>query len=331
MIIKPKYKKIFLIIASFLVISIIIIMASAPKSPETQYLEKKDQLPQGLSKDLPFETDNKLQPEIPNELPSYSFSFKTISEEQAQKISQNIGLNTRPTKISDITDGLKLLWSDTKNTLIVTPKNGHLTYHNNNPPSEDSSKLTEDQLKDVAKQFLVQKFDINSNDIIFSTIHHLRPSASGDGGYTETTVNNSTLLQINFTYQNVAYPIFTNSPLHQIIFVQLDPRGSILRADANLINPVNIQENTVPLKNFNEIQRSLDEARLINVENDYISISDIKKEDITNIKIQKVETGYLYNNQLSNLNLFPIFLLSGELTIKNSPANYARLFLDAAK
>jgi len=292
------------------------------------------QIPEYIKGELPIQlaesTVKNLR--IPNELPIYSYNPKVITEEGALSIAQKLGFIGEPLRAPDVLEGTKLVWSDENASLWVTPAKSFISYYlNSHVETSSSILLPESQLLTTAQNFLYEKFGLDSIQITPTNINYLIEAENPETGLVNTTKEKANIYQFNFTYKDVGLPIMTNIPSRQIIFVYLLPEGTIIKSEAYIIENLQASPQKYAVKNSSDLVNSLNQARLLETENDYISLNDLQTEQIQNIDVQNFTLAYLLNTLLTESSLKPVFELSGNIRITGSSANFARLLLPAFK
>ncbi len=282
---------------------------------------------------LPIEiVDEEINFQTSENAPLINISLKSISQDYGQSVATSLDFDTTPLTIDDVKDGKKIVWYTKDRHLWVTPKKSHLKYGINGVPLQiNNLNLNDKDLSVIAVNFLSIKFLINRDKLQITSIEPLKRADNAEGGFIPTTKDQAILYQVNLTYKDAGYTILTTIPSFPILYVQILPNGEIFKAEANLFEEISKSSTEYELKNIEEIKSSLYEVKLISLENDYISVNDLKSDDITDLDISSIELGYYYNDKEVNTLLQPIFLLKGNVKIKNSVANLAKLYLPALK
>lgn len=297
--------------------------------PQTK--QESIKFPKDSKSDLPVKVDKKLELQTPENLPTISVVFGEITKNKSTKIAKELGFNENMNELKDITEGTKYLWSNNEYYLWITPKKSYLNYAMNQFPKNINDKhLTEGAVKEKALDFMVNKFDLDENSIEVVSVSHYKVSHYSEG-FSKTTKNDSQLFHVDITYKEINFPVLTSIPKFQILYVEILPDGEVYKASAYLLNEFKQSNESYRVKNLDDIKSSLEEAHLISVENDYIHLIDIKPTDVKKVDIQDIKVGYFFDDISINTTLQPVFLLEGEVEIKNSTADWAKLYMPALK
>jgi hypothetical protein len=335
---KPSRKIIILILAFFFLSGVFLFVAltqergqiiQTPTQTPTQEIVKPV-FPEYSKGYLPVSLPGKLELQTPENLPLITVNLEEINKERAKTIAKNLNFTTNEIEINDFLDGTKYAWANTRNYFWVTPKKSHLKYGMNKfQDNNNTTQLSDQYFENKALDFATNMFGFDEEILEISSIIYLKQSPVSEGGFIETTRDQVQLFHVNLTYKNIGYPILTNIPLFQIFFVEILPNGEIFRAEAYVFKNINTSEKKYRVKTLTEIKNSLNEARLLSLENDYINLNDVKQGDIRNIDIRRIDIGYYFNNEIVSLTLQPVFLLEGSVVVKNSTADVAKLYIHA--
>lgn len=327
-------KKILIAFILFVVTVLFFSAISNRKDKDTQTTVTLPQVnfPQNTKDNLPAEIMDEVNIEIPERLNTYSYSFKTISENDANMIANSLEFKSLPTRINDVNEGNKLLWSDGKKSLIITPSFAHIKYSTVEfSPETAANQITKEEFMDRATSFMTSNFGFDNHEILAKKVSYLRKAGVTEGGFVDASYNNAHLIQVDLTYRQLDRLVLTDIPQHPILFVQFLPSGSVYRAEAYKLENISPSPTDFSTKNLRDLKSSLSQAKLINIEGDYLAVDKVNTGDINNIEIDNIELSYYYDKNSRSRVLNPVFLLSGKLSINNSPANYANLYLPALK
>lgn len=281
--------------------------------------------------DLPIKVDKKVKIQTPETLSLITFKLMSISEEEAENIANKLGFNDQIKIIKDVTEGNKYFWVNDNNYLWITPEKSHIKFGMSQFPENISSKELADQdFENIAIDFVNEKLNLDDSNVKTSSISYYKLAPKTEG-FVETSREETQIYHVNLTYKNISYPVLTSIPNFQILFVEILPNGEVYKAGAYLIDEVTKSEKSYEVKTIDDIKDTLDEAHLVSLENDYIYLMDIEQDDIKNIDIENIEVGYYLDDINMDTTLQPIFLLEGEIEIKNSTADWAKLYMPALK
>ena len=288
-------------------------------------------LPDSLVKNLPLRLNKGINIQTPEKLPLITTSFKNINKEESINIAESLDFTEYVTEIKNRKNELKYFWSNNQNYLWITPKKSSIRYGMNQFPDNTKGKnLSDDDFKNTALDFMVNKFGLNRESIEVKSISYYKISPMREG-FSRSTRDESQLFHIDLTYKDTGYPILTATPNNQILYVEILANGEIFKAEGYIIDKIETSGENYNVKNLSDIKKSLNEAHLIYIENDYIILNNFNAERIKNIEIRKAEIGYYFDDINMNTNLQPIFLLEGEIEIEDSAADWAKLYMPALK
>lgn len=272
-------------------------------------------IPNQYKGDLPLQSSiDEKEFNFPKKAPLLSFSFSEISKEESQKIADKLGFSGEPLSVNDFREGVKYIWSNETFFLVVTPKTATLKYGLNNLiPTVTDEKLGDESLANIAIDFLSQAGLASKDDIKSSTVTFLKESLQGEG-FQETDRESTEVFQINFVYNVSDFDILTLNSSEPLIFVQIQRDGSIFKAQVTRLKDILKTEDQYALKNYEDVQNSLDQAVLMDLINAYISIPDLSKTDIENIDLEEVKLAYLFESPQTKT-LQPIYVLKGRVKI----------------
>lgn len=335
-----RLKKILLFTAGILTMIIIVYLSlksqeqKAEQPTKTPIVTSEINLPEPIEGELPIgivdEPD--LITSIPSEMSLLTIKLKNINKTFIDKVAQNLAFTNLPYEISDISEGTKYVWASDEYYLWITPKKSNIRYGMNQFPNLTNNEyLSEDEIKNSAKDFITQKFEVDANTIEVSSIVSLKLSSTKEAGFIPTTANNAQMYQVNFLYKEAGYIIFTTIPSHPTIFAQVLLDGTIYKSEIYLFESFESTEQKYPILSPSEIQFYISESKLNAFLNEYLDITEIDVDDIQNIEVSNVTLGYFFNEIEISSFLHPTYLLEGNAKLKNYQADYAQLYLPAIK
>src|SRR3989344_4389990 len=289
-------------------------------------------IPNFISGKLPVSMSIKKEDfNFPAELGLLGVSSETIKDSDAKQIATNLQFPEEPLIVNDVREGTKFIWSTSKKFLFITPSTGTIKYGLNTPepPEVTNKKLSLESLIETVKSILSQNKIVQQEEIKISSIDYLKVNPISEG-FQKTTQTEAEVYQLNFTYKNSDYEILTLLPSKPLIFVQLLPDGSVFNLEViHLKGVVNTNEKYA-IKNYEDVLNDLENAKIVNLFNDRINLSEIKVGKIRSIEIDQIKLSYLLDSP-SSKNLQPVFLLEGSINILDSSANRVQLYLPAIK
>lgn len=327
---KTKYLITVMTVALFFVFVFVVVTKEIQK-PETQPPLPKPLIPdyieEGLSIVLLIKPGDF---DFPSKAPLLALSPKPIAEEEIKNIASLLDFEGEPKIYKDIKEGNKYFWTNETSFFLVTPKTNTIKHGLNKlPDSVFDKQLSDEDLIKTSSDFLSGNSIVSKDEVKPTNIKYLKENPLS-GGFQETTKDEAKVFQVCFTYKTSDYEILTLNPSTPLIFVQLLADGSVFNLQVIKLGGVTKTDGQYLLKNYEDVLNSLDEAVLVGLLNDYISIPDLTKDDIESIKVSKISLVYLLDNPLTKT-LQPVYLLEGESLVSNSNANYAQLYLPAIK
>jgi hypothetical protein len=281
---------------------------------------------------LQIDTDNEIEFNVPSKTPLIQIQLSEISISEAQNIATALGFGKDPQTFDDAFEGKKYFWLNDESYLSITPNTSSISYGLNNPPIDltvNDAQLSEELLIEKTETFLFNNFFIEAGSIKYSSTVYLNMKPPTEI-VKETSKEDANVYQINFTYQDADYQIISTPSFNPIITVQLLPDGTITKTNLTKLENITNTKDVYSIKSLSDINQSLNDAVLIALKNDYISLIGLTSEDIQNISLEKVELVYLAEEPQTKI-LKPVFLLEGSVKVKGSTANKALLYLPAIK
>ena len=301
----------------------------------TPRVVKPPNLPERLEGDPSAQVDENIAFNIPQNAPLLLAKTQTINEEGAENIALSLNFSSKITKLDDVYEGTKFAWATNDHYLWITPKKSHISYGMNEFEKVTSSaSLSTDQLTEIAFNFLDSKFKIDRNRLISTNITHFNYSTTPGVSFVESNPQTADLHQVDFTFTEAEIEIFTSLSTNPIVYVLILPNGEIYKSEAYIFEQITKSEDNYDLKNLSDVKNTLSDAELISLENDYININDLSGSDIQSLDIRNINLGYFLDTEVitsfSNT-LQPIFILEGDVQVRNSSANYAKLYMPAIR
>jgi len=271
-----------------------------------------------------------LKTEIPSEMSLLEFQFKNLEKASIDTLAKNLDFAGDPYEIQDIREGTKYVWSSEQYYLWTTPKKANIRYGMNQLPRATSdSNLTDDEIRNLAIDFVSNKFNIDSEVLDVASVIPYRLSSQGEAGLVTSSMNDAQVYQVNFFYKDAGHVIFTTIPSHPTVFVQILTDGTIYKAEAYVFDRIKPSDEKYPILSSDEIKNNLTEAKLNAFLNDYISVSNVDVEDIRFIEVTSVTLGYFFNQIEVSSPLQPVYLLEGKTKVEGTQADFAQLYLPA--
>ena len=328
-----KRKKILKIIFTVFAITFLgLYIFVSRKKPTTSFPPLKPQIPSYIKGSLPivFSLSEK-DFSFPKTISILTFNIKRISKNEAQRIASKLGFAEEVQTFEDINEGNKFFWKNQKYFLIITEKTGSVEYGLNDSSliNSPNKQISDQGLINLATDFLKDNFLFDDIKIKETRILPLKVSPLNQG-FIETTKSQATVHQINFSIGDAKNEILTIDPSTPIMFVRVLPDGNMHSSEVVFLDNLSESDEKYEIKGYQDVLNSVREIKLISLLNDYINISDLTLEDITSISVDKIKLVYLLDS-FSSKTLQPVFLLEGDVEVKNSSANRALLYLPAIK
>lgn len=327
-------KKILLTVFIVLAIAsiVFIVVISRKKEPVLTLTPQKPNFPSSITGNLPIEMSlKKTDFNFPIELPTMSVTQRTLNKSDIETIASKLRMGTDLDEFNDISDGLKYFKSTDTNFFVATPKTSVIKYglSTSEFPITTNKKIDDEEFTKIAIDFITQNGFYKTDQIRPLPVKYFK-TASSIEGLIETPRDSAQLFQIGFTFKSSKYEIVTDHSEDQQIFVQILPDGTIYNSEILLIDNLKEGITNYPLKTYEDLGNSLNQAKLISFSGDYVSPSDFTLKDIVSLKIEKIRLVYFLEKGKSSL-LQPIFILEGPAQISRSSADSATLYLPAFK
>lgn len=327
-------KKYLLIVLVIVAIGSVVYIFFASRQQEniSTSTPKKPSIPSSITGTLPLEMSIKKSDfNFPNELPIISLTPKEINKSNIEAIAAKLGMGTELNEFEDVNDGLKYYKSTDNYFFVATPKTSVVKYGMVTIalPVTADKKISDEGLVKIATDFLTQNGFYNESQIEAQPVLYLKTTPTNEG-VIETGRSSAQLFQVGFTFKSSRYEILTDYSQGQQIYAQILPDGTIYNSETLLIEEVKEGITNYPLKTYEDLVGSLDEAKLISLSGDYISPSDLTIKDVLSLKIEKVRLVYFLEKEKNDL-LQPIFVFDGPAQVSGSLADSATIYLPAFK
>lgn len=324
-----KYKKLAILAGVFVFGALVFFLLRQSKVPVEQDTKISDpSLPNSFGNNFPLTTTiSSTSFNFPKELPLIGFKLKQIDLSFAQDIAKRLGIPGAPNVVNDVNEGQKYIWGSQEGFLFITPAKGSISYGlaNVSPPETANKQLNDDDIKKAALTFLTDKIQIPSNLIQFESIEYLVENPTTEG-FADTTKQNASVYQVNFTLAASGYPVLSIVPGKPITNVRILPDGSIFSAEVAIYESIEIGNN-LPILTFDEFSKRLPEANLVSF-TERVDVTDNVIKTIRNISVEAVSLVYLFDGK--NLDyLQPVFLLEGIVQTNTTQILHAQLYLPA--
>ncbi len=325
-------KKYFLIgLITLTTISVIFIFfISRQKRESPQIAPQKPNIPSAITGTLPINIAiDKSNFDFPPELPTLSISLKNIDKTYIESLSNKLGLGTGLNQFDDVNEGVKYYTDDGDRFFVATVKTSIIKYGMSfsRVPVTQSENISNEEITKIATKFITENGLYREDQIKAQPVIYFKEDSTSEG-LEETDRKSAQLFQVGFAFKSSSYQIVKDSSEGQQIFVQILPDGTIFNSEILLINDIQEGFTKYPLKTYEDLNTSLNQAKLISLTGAYISPLDLTIDDIQNLKIEKIRLVYFLEKGKENL-LQPIYILEGPAEISKSSANYATVYIPA--
>ena len=327
-------KKIIIIGAILILLTLIIFVfiTTNRDKPVTGLTPKEPDIKSSITGALPITISVKEDDfDFPLELPMISVSLRNLDKDTIRSMAGKLGMGTGLNEFEDVNEGIKYYTDTDSFFFTATPKTATIKYGmvTSGIPKATNKNIRDQEITKLAMEFIVSNGFYKENEIEALPIIYLK-TGTGSEEIQKTSRNTAEIFQVGFTIKNGKYEIVReNNEGHQI-FVQILPDGSVYNAEIFLINNVVESVSKYPIKSYDDLVANIGKAKIISLEGDYISTSDLTLNDLSNLNIEKIRiVYYLETNKQDSLQ--PIFILEGSAKITKSPANFATLYLPAYK
>lgn len=257
---------------------------------------------------------------FPSEAPLLeNSSVVPYTEEETKTIAQKLNFSSDPIVANDVFDGKTYLWNSKDANLTVWTQTRRVKYNLTKDVKTINKQIDEGVLKKTASDFLSNYFNLNEEELNFSSIIYLKTNQS-DEGYYPTTKNEASIYQIDFSPKSSAFSLLTIDPQKTPYSVWVLPDGTVYEADINSVGKLTPGITKYKLKNFKQFNNSVRNSTIVSVDDGNIDPKDVSKNSIQEITVYEVKLVYLIDSILSP-NFQPVFLIQGKISISNFNKN----------
>jgi len=323
-------KKKMAVIFIFLIISFLfynLLNKNKNKERTREIIPQKPSIENGLQSDFSKVVRFKNRSfTFPENLPLINIRYKKFDLDFVNEVKNKLNISENINEFK----GIKYYINSNDHFLVATPSKSKIIYgfSGNVFPNIKNILLSDEELQNKAITFL-ENNSLNINNFFkVSDIKYLKRNADNTD-IENTDKEKAEMLQINFSLINSSnYSIVNSYSENPSTFVQILRNGEIYYLEAILFDEIKEGLTNYPLKTFNDIKNNINEAKLIDIFGDYLSVSDINIKDINQIEVDSIKIVYLLEEKNRNY-LQPIYLISGNVEIIGSTANQAILYLPA--
>lgn len=252
-----------------------------------------------------------------------------LTLQEARDIAIKFGYTNDPQILKDTFTGTFYLWMNEIATLDITAKTRVVKYSLNSTLLTSPKRLTENELVNNAKSFILSKGLISDNNVGSFVNYYKLPNAGDLETRVSTNIQGADLILVNFSVNSNGYKVLTLDPTKSPISVRELPDGTISEVDLVVLGNINQSAQNYNLKNFQDFQAGLTSATIISIQDGKI----INPDPLT-YKIQSVNatnTDLVYLAQQGNNYFSPVFLIKGTANIETLGNVNVYLYLNALK
>lgn len=308
---------IFIILSLLAVIYIIAVRQST--SPET-ITTPSQQIPSQLTIDnlekITIDIDQS-ELDLPNSASLLNISpLPPINEDRINTTAANLNYDTEPLIVEDQVLGTIYVFNSATDSLSINPQSNSISFGSTQPMTAINKQLSDEELISEGLDFLANNLEVDTNDLEFIGFSYYEVPETGEKRLL-TTKDNADYYQLNFSPVVNDLIILTLNPELTTYYVQILPDGRIHKAGVQEIGKLTKSEDSFKLKNVDEINNSLEQAKLVSLGQGNINIPDINSQYLKSITITEIELAYLYLSPDDKV-LQPIYILKGTANIIES-------------
>lgn len=262
---------------------------------------------------------------IPKTLPIYEINTTPLSLEESRVIAKNLGFLEEPTKLADVNMGVVYYWFGDKGLRII-PSLRVIDYGNSAPSGDKTTPFQDDEkLKTIAQSFISDKSLLELSSINFIEIRFLKEIVDE---LVITTKDAANLADVIFSEKIGGYPVVNNIGQGSTISVKITRNQEIYSVYFDKFSAKSTKPE-YPLKNFEELESSLNKAKILSLNEGNIEVDLLSSKDIKMVLFEKVSLAYLQEYSPAQILLQPIFVLGAVAELTDGRNVSARLYLPA--
>jgi len=255
---------------------------------------------------------------FPEKLPFLEFesSPSPLNESFARNVAAKLGFAGEPTKVEDSLDGTTYFWKSDKGTLFVYSRSQKIRGGFGSFTPGINKQLSDAAISATAQEFIINNGLLDKDFFQTGAIKFLGQFPGGEG-FREITKEKAVLYQVSILPKTVNYELISLSSVEPVSYVQIKQDGSTYSFQISIFPALKNGATEYKLKDYDELESSLNEACLIELRRSTVLLSDLPVDLIQNIEVNKIEIAYLM--EFSKATSFqPIYKLSGEAMLKDS-------------
>jgi len=309
-------KKLLIIIglAVFIFLVVFLMLKTRKEPTEKQITPATINVPKNYKGELSFNINiSEKDFNFPEALPLIEVIKKVLTKEQIFEVSKKLNFTGEPTTVNDAIDGLTYFWKNEDSTFFSFPESGIIRFGSKLSTQAIDKQLLNDEVSLIAENFLYENAFTKNGSLKLKEIKYLKQDLN-------TEILRETKREEAEIYECVFNPIISDYEINTswtdlpLIFVQILKDGSVYSAQFTNLTDVQKSESTYKIKNFQEFENTINESVLVSVKNAQLALSDLIKESIAGVEINKVELIYLQESSKS-IYLQPMFKIYGTTSI----------------
>lgn len=249
---------------------------------------------------------------LPRSSPLLERKGAQLGREEIVSIAKKIGFANEPLEANDVLSGKVFIFSGAKNSFVATPKTATLDYTLNERPAALNKQLSDESIKNVARDFLVNNGFVGPEEIAFGELVFLR-EAPGEGFY-PTSRAAASFYQVNFNPQAAGRTVLRLNPQDPLISVRVLPDGEIFSAHVVRLGVLSESQTQYQLKNYKEFSSKINRSVLVSLDEGNVYLPDLSKGAVKAVSLKEVELSFLLESEESTV-LQPVYLLSGTAVV----------------
>jgi hypothetical protein len=282
--------------------------------------------PQNINTEYTFKIENL---DLPTELSTLEIATNPpIPESDVFAMAKAAGFSDNYRKlVNGEGQRIYLFYGEGENMSIRADVN-EISYRTNYATFIPDKNLSDDKIKDIAVNFLKDKFKYDENKLNFSFIAYYQLD---DEATSQVPREKAEMFKVNFNPTSLDYKLLTLNPQESPVSVWVKRDGTIAKAELSLIKSAKLSDKKAVIKNFEEVKASIGNSTLVNISYNETILANFNSTDITKIVIDKIEIAYFADSPTST-NYLPVFLMEGTATIpKIQQDTRVTLYLPALK
>ena len=245
-----------------------------------------------------------------------------LTSDEITTLAKNLGFEGEAIVSEDALQGTVYIYSDLEKYLTAYTKQANITYGLNDTFSKRANKnLSQEAIINTAKDFLTSKKFVSGN-VFFNKIAYLKATDPTEAYHT-TTKEGADLATVSFSYFDTDYSIVTTDPEGSSLEVWVLNDGTVSKVSLTKVKSVKQAETKFNIKDYNQVVSTLGEAVLIELNEGNSPIPQFKNA-VSDVKIAKIELGYLFENKTTILQ--PVFILTGDAKVINQSSREKVVF-----